>query len=161
MVLGLWIACFVVVVDQLSKFWVLNYIVHETPVLPVFPFFNVVKAWNTGVSFSMFNNGGVWGMIGLSALALGIVVFLLNWLRKESNRYVQIALGLIIGGAIGNVIDRIRLGAVFDFLDFHLQGHHWPAFNAADSFICLGAVFIIVHGLLYHDKVQGDKNENK
>lgn len=74
-----------------------------------------MTAWNTGVSFSMFNDGGWFGIVALSVLALGIVMLLLNWLRREDNPLIQTALGFIIGGAIGNVIDRIRLGAVFDF----------------------------------------------
>ena len=98
--------------------------------------------------------------MALSVLALGIVMLLLNWLRREDNPLIQTALGFIIGGAIGNVIDRIRLGAVFDFLDFHIAGQHWPAFNAADSFICIGAVIIIVHSIFWGSgKVE--KGENK
>ena len=93
----------------------------------------------------------------LTVVALVIVAFLLNWLRKENSKTVQVALGLIIGGAIGNVIDRVRLGAVFDFLDFHLGGSHWPAFNAADSFICIGAMMIIVHGLWFNEKSAEEK----
>lgn len=85
-------------------------------------------------------------------LAFGIILFLLLWLRKEQSRVLQVALGLIIGGAVGNVIDRIRLGAVFDFLDFHIGEQHWPAFNVADSFICIGAGIIIIHSLFIKDK---------
>lgn len=77
--------------------------------------------------------------------------------QKEQSRMLQVALGLIIGGAIGNVIDRIRIGAVFDFLDFHLFGHHWPAFNLADSAICIGAIIILIDGLFLIKGV--DKNE--
>lgn len=105
----------------------------------------------------MFNDGGKTGIVGLTVVALVIVAFLLNWLRKENCRFVQIALGMIIGGAIGNVIDRVRLGAVFDFLDFHLGGSHWPAFNAADSFICIGAMMIIIHGLWFNEKSTEEK----
>ena len=115
-------------------------------------YFNLVRAWNTGVSFSMFNDWGMWGVVLLSLLAFGIILFLLLWLRKEQSRVLQVALGLIIGGAVGNVIDRIRLGAVFDFLDFHLGEQHWPAFNVADSFICIGAGIIIIHSLFIKDK---------
>ena len=115
-------------------------------------YFNLVRAWNTGVSFSMFNDWGMWGVVLLSLLAFGIILFLLLWLRKEQSRVLQVALGLIIGGAVGNVIDRIRLGAVFDFLDFHIGEQHWPAFNVADSFICIGAGIIIIHSLFIKDK---------
>lgn len=147
MLLGLSVALAVVIVDQLSKYLILNYVLGESMAIAYTPFFNLVRAWNTGVSFSMFNDWGWWGIIGLSALALTIVGFLLHWLYKETDKLMQVSLGFIIGGAIGNVIDRIRLGAVFDFLDFHIGNSHWPAFNVADSFICVGAVIIIIHGV--------------
>ena len=110
-------------------------------------FFNLVRSWNTGVSFSMFNDYGSLGTIMLSVVASGIVLFLLVWLKDEENSLSQIALGLVIGGAVGNIIDRVRLGAVFDFLDFHVAGHHWPAFNLADSFICIGAAILVLQGI--------------
>lgn len=157
MVLGLSIAVLVVVLDQLSKYVVLNYFLHENAIITYTPFFNLVRAWNTGVSFSMFNDGGVWGIVGLSLVALLIVAFLLHWMYKETNRLVLISLAFIVGGAIGNVIDRIRLGAVFDFLDFHINGSHWPAFNVADSFICVGAMLIIIHSLFVTSKSVKEK----
>ena len=159
-ILGLWIAFFVVFVDQISKYLMLNNVLAERSVIEIFPCFNLVKAWNTGVSFSMFNNGGMLGIIGLSALALLIVAFLLKWLYGESNRLIQVALGFIIGGAIGNVIDRIYHGAVFDFLDFYWRDAHWPAFNMADSFICIGAMIIICNSLFESSK-KTEKGENK
>ena len=147
MFLGLLIALGVLVADQLSKFWVLNFLLEDRAGIFYTSFFNVVRAWNTGVSFSMFNNYGGMGAVLLSMLALLIVLFLLYWLKNENSRLAQVALGFIIGGALGNVIDRIRLGAVFDFLDFHIGESHWPAFNLADSFICIGAVILIAQGL--------------
>ena len=160
MILGLSVAAAVVILDQLSKYWIKAHVLADAPVIALTSFFNLVTAWNTGVSFSMFNDGGWFGIVALSVLALGIVMLLLNWLRREDNPLIQTAIGFIIGGAIGNVIDRIRLGAVFDFLDFHIAGQHWPAFNAADSFICIGAVIIIVHSIFWGSgKVE--KGENK
>jgi len=158
LLLGLLVALAVVIVDQVSKYIVLNYVLTEYAAVILTPFFAIVRAWNTGVSFSMFNNWGINGVYILSGIALVIVFVLLKWLRNEQNKMLQVALGFIIGGAIGNVIDRIRLGAVFDFLDFYIGEHHWPAFNAADSFICVGAFIIIVHGLFYnHNKaIKGD-----
>lgn len=147
MILGLFVALVAVICDQLSKFWMLNYILSEKSVIEIFPSFNLVKAWNTGVSFSMFNNGGTLGVWALSFLALMIVAFLVKWLYSEKNQWIQISLGMIIGGALGNVIDRVLHGAVFDFLDFYWKNAHWPAFNVADSFICIGAVLIIAHSL--------------
>lgn len=148
MILGLSVALAVLIADQVSKYWVLNFMLGENTAIAYAPFFNVVRAWNTGVSFSMFNDWGWWGIVSLSVLALTIVGFLLHWLYHESNKVIQVALGFIIGGAVGNVVDRVRLGAVFDFLDFHVGDSHWPAFNLADSFICIGAVMIIVYSFL-------------
>lgn len=152
LILGISIAFLAFLIDQLSKWLVADiFLNHQAPIV-LTPFFNLVEAWNTGVSFSLFDNGGIWGTIILSAFALAVVAFLLSWLKNEQSRLVQVALGMIIGGALGNVADRIRFGAVYDFLDFYYKGWHWPAFNAADSFICIGAFLIIVHSLLNHKK---------
>ncbi len=148
MLLGLSVAFLIIVFDQASKYYIMNEVLGEYGVISYTSFFNLVRAWNTGVSFSMFNNWGMWGVVVLSVVAMTIVGFLVYWLYTEKVRIIQIALGFIIGGAVGNVIDRIRLGAVFDFLDFHIGESHWPAFNVADSFICIGATIIVVHTLL-------------
>lgn len=147
MLFGLSVAAVVLILDQISKYWILNDLLGERTIIAYGSFFNVVRAWNTGVSFSMFNDYGNLGMLVLSLLAIVIVGMLLHWLRNEGNRVIQLALGFIIGGALGNVIDRVRLGAVFDFLDFHIGDSHWPAFNLADSFICIGAAIIIADSL--------------
>lgn len=159
MVLGLAIAVIVVLFDQLSKYWMLHQVLAEKSIIEILPCFNLVKAWNTGVSFSMFNDGGMLGIVALSGLALVIVAFLLKWLWGENNRLIQISLGMIIGGAIGNVIDRISYGAVFDFLDFYWKNTHWPAFNVADSFICVGAMIIIIHSIFDNSK-KTERGEN-
>lgn len=145
--LGLLTALVVLAADQLSKLWVRADLLGERGIIMVNDYFNIVSAWNTGVSFSMFNDYGLWGVIGLSVLAVGIVGYLLYWMSREQDKFLCMTLGFIVGGALGNVIDRVRLGAVFDFLDFHIGTHHWPAFNVADSFICIGAVLIILHSL--------------
>lgn len=152
MILGLSVAALVLIVDQVSKYFVLNHVLEDRLMIIYTSYFNLVKAWNTGVSFSMFNDKGVAGVVMLSLLAVVIVTFLVLWLKNEQSKVLQVALGFIIGGAIGNVIDRIRLGAVFDFLDFHIGESHWPAFNAADSFICIGAIIIIIHSLFIKEK---------
>lgn len=148
MILGLICAVSVIVLDQFSKYAVLNWWLGEFSVIPKGNFFNLVRAWNTGVSFSMFNDYGRIGAYVLSFAALVIVLMLLYWLKSEKNRLLQTAIGLIIGGALGNVIDRLRFGAVFDFLDFHLKDVHWPAFNVADSCICIGAAVIVLQSLV-------------
>ncbi len=152
MFLGLLIALGVIIIDQVSKYVIMHYVLADYAAMVVAPFFAVVRAWNTGVSFSMFNDYGIKGVYILSGVALIIVAMLLKWLKTEKSRLVQVALGCIIGGALGNVIDRIHLGAVFDFLDFYIGEHHWPAFNAADSFICIGAGLIVIHGLFFRKK---------
>ncbi len=152
MILGLIVAFAAFLADFLSKYYIAALFAKDAAVKSFGSYFNLVEAWNTGVSFSMFNDGGVWGTVLLSAFALGVVAFLLSWLRHEQSKTVQVALGLIIGGALGNVADRIRFGAVYDFLDFHYSTWHWPAFNAADSFICIGAFLIILHSLLTSEK---------
>ncbi|MFV0626468.1 MAG: signal peptidase II [Alphaproteobacteria bacterium] len=144
MILGLILAAVVIVLDQLSKFYVFNYVLADTNYIMYTPFFNLIKAWNTGVSFSIFSDSGIYGVIGLSVFAIFVIVCLLIWLYREQVKINKVALGLIIGGAIGNVIDRIRFGAVFDFLDFYVGDYHWPAFNVADSAIFIGAVLLIV-----------------
>lgn len=148
MILGLVCAFLVIVADQFSKYAVLNWVLSDYNGMVVWKFFNIVRAWNTGVSFSMFNSYGSLGTYILSAAALAIVAMLLFWLKSEKDKLLQVAIGLIIGGALGNVIDRLRLGAVFDFLDFHLGDSHWPAFNVADSCICIGATIIILQAII-------------
>ena len=120
-------------------------------------FFNVVTAWNTGVSFSMFDNHGILGIVLLSALSIMIVAYLLYWMSREKNVFLQVALGFVVGGALGNVIDRMCFGAVFDFLDFHIGSGHWPAFNIADSFICIGAAIIIAEAVVAKIRKEKEK----
>lgn len=145
MLIGLVAASIILILDQLSKYYVYYDVLANTDGVAVTSFFSIIRAWNTGVSFSLFDSHGVAGVIGLSLLSLVIVGFLFNWLRKETSRFVQLAIGFIIGGAIGNVIDRVLFGAVFDFLDVYWKTYHWPTFNIADSFICIGAFMIIFH----------------
>ena len=128
--------------DQASKFIVDTKLVIDEPI-EVCDFFNLVKVWNTGISFSLFNDYGDVGKIALVIFALAVVIFLLRWMYYENNRLKIFGLALIIGGALGNVVDRLRAGAVLDFLDFHYRTMHWPAFNLADSFICIGAFLLI------------------
>lgn len=152
MFIGLNVALLVLFADQISKYLMLNKVLGEHVMIYVTPFFNLVRAWNTGVSFSMFNNYGSLGVWILSSLALIIVGLLIYWMKNEQSRMAQVALGMIVGGAIGNVVDRIRLGAVFDFLDFHIGESHWPAFNVADSFICVGAMILIMQSVVVYFK---------
>lgn len=151
---GLIIAGVCIFVDQLSKWWILTSVMNPPSVIPVTSFFNLVLTWNRGISFGMFSNDGNTGAWVLSILALVIIAFLISWMRKADTRAVTIALGLIIGGALGNVIDRILHTAVVDFLDFHFNNFHWPAFNAADSFITVGAAILIFDSLFSRSKTR-------
>ncbi len=144
---GLVVAVLVVVVDQLSKWVILVQVMDPPRILPLAPFFDLALVWNRGISFGLFSNESQWGPWILTALALAIVAGLTFWLRRVTQRMLALAIGFIIGGAAGNVIDRIRFGAVVDFLDFHVAGWHWPAFNVADAAITVGAALILIDAL--------------
>jgi len=141
------LAAGVVVADQLTKGWVLGqFAVHER--LAVNGFMNLVLVFNPGASFSFLADAGGWQKWFFVVLALAISVWLLAMLRRHAaERLLPAALALILGGALGNVIDRLRFGAVVDFLDFHAAGYHWPAFNVADSAITIGVALMLVQQL--------------
>jgi signal peptidase II len=145
--LGLAVALLAIVLDQLSKWLIVTRVMTPPRVIEVTGFFKIVLAWNTGVSFSMLDMGGAFGRWGLAVLALIIVIVLFFWLRKTRRRLPAIGLGLVIGGALGNVIDRVRVGAVADFLLFHWRDLYWPAFNVADCAITLGVAALLVDAL--------------
>jgi signal peptidase II len=146
--LGVTVAVLVFGLDQLTK-WAALYVLDlpDRPIV-VTPFLNLVMVWNRGVSFGMLNSAGALAPWLLSGLALAVVIELLVWLRRTEHWLNAIGIGLVIGGALGNVVDRLRYGAVVDFLDFHAAGYHWPAFNVADAAICIGAGVIVLDGLL-------------
>jgi signal peptidase II len=142
------LALLVLVLDQVSKAWVLaNFRLMDRQV--VTSFFNLVLVFNPGASFSFLADAGGWQKWFFVTLALGISAWLLVMLRKHAGeRLLPAALALILGGALGNVIDRLRFDAVVDFLDFHLAGYHWPAFNVADSSIFVGVALMLLHQFL-------------
>jgi signal peptidase II len=115
---------------------------------PITTFFNLVLAYNRGAAFSFLSDASGWQRYGFIAIALAAVAVIL-WLltRHPSERLFCLSLALILGGAIGNLWDRVAIGHVIDFLDFHAAGYHWPAFNVADSAITVGAVLLIWEGL--------------
>jgi signal peptidase II len=149
--LGLAVAAVIAVADQLSKLWVLGLFAARSsgpPMLTIAPFFNLVLTGNRGMSFGLFNNDAGANTAIFTALAAVIVLGLVIWLRRAETVLLRAAIGLIIGGAVGNVVDRIVRGAVVDFLDFHLGEWHWFAFNLADAAICLGVATLLLDGLL-------------
>ena len=137
----------VTLLDQASKWFVVDYFLNRPGVVEVTGFFNIVLTHNTGISFGIFSGSNDWVRWALVAAAFGIMAVLLEWLRRQPGTFLAIATGLICGGAVGNVIDRIRTGAVVDFLDFYLGTWHWPAFNLADAAITLGVLGLILDGL--------------
>ena len=142
---GLGVAGLVLVIDQVTKLWAERALTLYAPV-EVTSFFNLTLVYNPGAAFSLFSTAGGWQRWALSAVALGVGLLIVGWLaRLPRQAWVQVAsLGLILGGAIGNLVDRIRVGMVVDFLDFHFAGLHWPAFNVADAAITVGALFLVI-----------------
>ena len=140
-------AALVVVADQLLKWWMVTAVMSPPRVIPLTPFLNLVLVRNRGVTFGLFGGAPDWVPWFLTAFALLIAAALAIWLRRADSRLLGAALGLVIGGALGNVIDRVRFGAVVDFLDLHYAGYHWPAFNLADSAITVGVLLLVLDSL--------------
>ena len=145
---GLIPALVVSVVDQASKWWIFLDVMNPPRVLEITPFFNVVLTFNRGVSFGLLASDSPWGQPLLIALALAISIFLILWLRKAESVLAARAIGLTLGGALGNVIDRFVHGGVVDFLDFSAFGMHWPAFNVADAAITCGVALLLFDALI-------------
>jgi signal peptidase II len=136
-----------ILLDQLSKWWILTIVMNPPKRIPLIEFFSLVLVYNRGVSFGIFNDAPDWARWALIVFAALIAAALLIWMRYAESRLLALALGFVAGGAIGNVIDRVYYGAVVDFLDFHVGAWHWPAFNVADSAITIGVALLIVDSL--------------
>ena len=169
--LGLFAALVAFVLDQLSKWWVLARVFRPeeglsvttfsdlmltaddslsrtyTALAEIPPFFQLVLTWNRGISFSFFRSDSPAAPWIFAAIALAICAGLAVWLRRMDRVWPALAVGLIIGGAIGNVVDRIRYNAVVDFLSFHWQTYYFPAFNLADTAITVGVAMLLIDGL--------------
>jgi signal peptidase II len=117
--------------------------------IEVLPFFNLTMVWNEGISFGMFHGTGIWILVGLSLIITAIFSV---WLTRATVWLQAVSLALVIGGAIGNVIDRLRFGAVADFFDFHALGWHYPAFNIADCAIVVGIALLVIDGIFFEPK---------
>lgn len=142
-------ASLVAIADQASKQVALVSLEYQQPVV-VTSFFNLTLTFNPGAAFSFLSSAGGWQRWLFITLAAGISMFLIAWITRltSSDRMLGWSLSLILGGALGNLWDRVYIGAVVDFIDVHYAGWHWPAFNVADSAICVGALLFAVYAVL-------------
>lgn len=137
------LACLVLVLDQISKLWAQSNLQFAVPV-PVTSFLNWFLIYNPGAAFSFLASSGGWQRWFFTILGTAAAIFMIWYLRRHQNETLpSLAISFILGGAVGNVIDRLIYGAVVDFIDLHYAQWHWPAFNLADSAIVLGAILII------------------
>ena len=145
-----WVSITIVILDQLVKYWASNYLDYHDPVA-VIPGLNLTLVHNTGAAFSFLKDAGGWQRWFFICLSTGVSIALIIWLYRlpAQRRWLGCALALIMGGAIGNLWDRITLGYVIDFIDIYYLHWHWPAFNVADSAISVGAVMLIIDALWF------------
>lgn len=146
---GLFTALIVLIIDQITKHFILHFFMRHPIPYKVNDFFNYVLAWNRGVSFSMFHSNSSITPWILVLVSLTICFLIFSWMKKETNHKIIVCFGLILGGALGNITDRVLYTAVIDFIDIHYKTHHWPAFNVADSAICIGACIVLIHNLFF------------
>jgi signal peptidase II len=157
-VVGGLVALAVVLVDQIAKAGVLTYSARsDVDPMPLTPFLDLALRWNRGISFSLFARDSALGQIALVALTLAVTGLLILWLIRSRSALPAVGLGLIIGGALGNAIDRVAHGAVIDYLDLHAFGRHFFVFNVADAAINIGVALLILDLLL----VPGTPKESK
>ncbi len=146
--LGLAVAVLAAIADQAAKLAVLHLLAADgARVLVVLPVLNFTLTMNRGMSFGLFNTNAAMNALVFTLIAAVIVAALLVWLKRAQGWLLPIAIGLVVGGAIGNVIDRLARGAVVDFLDFHVGQWHWFVFNLADAAISVGVGLMVIDGL--------------
>lgn len=146
----LWLSAVVIVLDQATKYLASGLLDYGVPV-PVLPFFNLTLAHNPGAAFSFLAGASGWQRWFFIGIALVVSVLIVGWMKRLSPRenWLAAALALILGGAIGNVIDRVMYGYVVDFIDLYYGAWHWPAFNIADSAITVGVAIMLIDSLLF------------
>ena len=140
------VALSVVILDQATKAWVLYDLMDPPRVIEFLPFLDLILTWNKGIGFGFLQAGSLWEMLFLILLAFVICLGLGAWIWRTTDKFLIICLSMIIGGAIGNVIDRLRFGAVVDFIYVHvyIHGYRFPAFNVADSAITVGVALLLI-----------------
>lgn len=139
----LWISVLVFTLDQATKYLAVKYLTDYEP-FPITKFFNFTLAYNKGAAFSFLNSASGWQIWFFGILSIVVSIGILVWLKRLSHkqRWLSIALALIVGGALGNLFDRIHYGHVIDFIDLYVSHYHWPVFNIADSAVCIGAFML-------------------
>jgi len=146
---GVYALAFIGLIDQISKWFILDRMRDVQSTIPVTGFLNFVLVWNRGVTFGFLSRSQQHYMPYLLVAVAALVLFLLGrWLWRTESLIVALALGAIMGGAIGNVIDRLRYHAVVDFLDFYYRDYHWYAFNIADAAIVTGVALLLIDGMV-------------
>lgn len=155
--LGALAGLLVLAADQASKYWILNGLrLPEIGSIAVLPVLNFTMVWNRGITFGLLRGDGPWSVALLAGVAIAVVVALAVWLRRAERPLIAAALGCIAGGAIGNVIDRLRFGAVVDFIHAHAFGWSWYVFNVADAAIVCGVAALVLDSALPH-KAEPDR----
>ena len=141
----LWLSLLIVILDQATK-WLAEALLLPFQPVPLMPLLNLTLMYNEGAAFSFLANAGGWQRWLFAGFALVMTLALTFWLLRldKGERATAAALSLVIGGAIGNLIDRVQTGRVVDFIDFYVGTWHWPAFNVADSAISIGIVFLLI-----------------
>ena len=155
---GLAAALLVLALDQASKWWILR--VLDLPALRqvrVLPGLDLTMVWNQGVTFGLFQQDTAWGPWVLAGVALVVAALLCVWMQRADRRITALALGAIAGGAVGNVLDRLRFGAVEDFIHLHAGGYSWYVFNVADSAVVCGVAALVLEGLLPRSERPADR----
>lgn len=139
------VSLLIIVLDQYSKILVVKYLTFQEPV-PIIPFFNFTLAYNTGAAFNFLGSAGGWQRWFFAAIALIVTLGCCSWLYRlpRQDKFTALAISLIIGGALGNLWDRLTLGYVRDFIDFYVNTWHFPIFNIADSAICVGVAILVI-----------------
>jgi signal peptidase II len=142
------LALFVVIIDQVSKWLAATHLEPHQIISAIPGFFNIVLVKNRGMAFGIFNQTQLgfshYLLLGTTIAAIGIILFFFIW-TKRNHLWMAVGLSLIMGGAVGNLIDRVKQGFVIDFLDFYLGGYHWPAFNIADSAVTVGTFWVFIN----------------
>ena len=150
---GFLLALIVLAADQLSKWWILeSFNLPQKGSVEILPFLNLTMVWNKGVSMGLFNDGGGMGRWILVVVTSIVALALIVWLVRCTDKWLSLALGALIGGAIGNIIDRVAYGAVADFIHLHAFNWSFYVFNVADAMISLGVIILLLDGLRSEDK---------